>query len=172
MGFYERIVAMQGTLERVARKLPGFAGYLEREDRRAADELLRGKLVRIYGESLDMLTRLENQLVDEGGMAYMEQVQRIDTELVTFIDRVRTAARGYGGAFDAVKVDEAALGKLYAFDEALLVYSDQLAGGLASLRESIGSEAVKGVLDELDMLLAEMRNVLNRRSEALLSLQS
>jgi len=172
MAFYERIVEMQGSLERVARALPGFAGYLRKEDRRAADELLREKIVRTYSESLDTLNRLANQLVDKGGMRHMERVQRIDTGLVTFIDGVRAAARGYGGAFDAVKVDEERLARLYSFDEALLVYQDQLSAGLIAFRDAIGGEDLESVLDQMEKLVADLNTVLAGRSEAILSLGS
>lgn len=172
MGFYEQVEQMQGSLERMARALPGFGGYLRREDRRAADELLRERIARSYANSLSVFSSLSTRIVESGGMSYMEQVQRIDTGLVTFIDRVRTAARGYSGAFDAVKVDEEGLVRLYAFDESLLLYQDQLASGLKALEDAIGGEQLKSVLDELEKLVAEINSVFARRSEAMMALQA
>jgi hypothetical protein len=111
-------------------------------------------------------------LAEKEGMTYMEQVQRIDTALVTFIDRVKAAPRGYAGAFDPVKVDEDRLAQIYAFDEALLTYQDQLSSGLVALENAIGSEGVEIVLDQLEMLVAELNSVLTRRSEVMLLLQN
>ena len=95
--FFTRIAEGQGTIEDVARKLPGFKGYLAKQDRRAADRLLREHIVLVFEELLREFTRLQNQMVDSGGLKYMERARRIDTVLQTFIDRVRTAPEGYAG---------------------------------------------------------------------------
>jgi hypothetical protein len=46
--FFTRIAEGQGTIEDVARKLPGFKGYLAKQDRRAADRLLREHIVLVF----------------------------------------------------------------------------------------------------------------------------
>lgn len=166
--FYQKITEMQGTLEDLVRKLPGFKGYFEREDRRAADRLLRDHLVRVFEAQLTDFTRIQQQLVARGGIALMERVQTIDTKLRTFIDRIQTASQGYSGVFDAVKVDANALGRLYAFDNALLIYQDQFATGLRHLEEGIGGKDVEGILNQLDSIVTEANNTFKRRGEALL----
>ncbi len=170
--FYQKITEMQGTLEDLARKVPGFQGYFEREDRRAADRLLREHVARAFEEQLSEFTRLQQRLVSSGGMKYMERVQGIDTGLRTFIDRVRTASQGYAGVFDAIKINAEALSRVYAFDNALLVYQDQLATGLHQLDASIGSGEVDGVLTQLEKVVAEANNTFKRRDEALQGLQN
>jgi hypothetical protein len=168
--FYQKITEMQGTLEDLARKIPGFQGYFEKEDRRAADRLLRDHLVRVYEEQLNEFTRLQQRLVSSGGLRFMERVQGIDTQLRTFIDRIKTASQGYSGVFDAVKVDAESLKRVYAFDNALLIYQDQLATGLKQLEEAIGGE-VEGVLSQLEEVAHEANNTFKRREEALQGLQ-
>lgn len=168
--FYQKISEESGSLEDLARKMPGFGGYLKRNDRRAADRLLRERLVRVFEEQLTRFTRLQRDLVEAGGLRYMERVQSIDTGLRTFIDRVKTASSGYAGAFDAIKVDEEDIQKLYAFDNALLTYQDQLVAGLNQLEESIGTDGVAGVLRQLESVVADANNTFKRRAEALQTL--
>jgi hypothetical protein len=165
--FFTRIVEGQGTIEDVVRKLPGFKGYLARQDRRAADRLLREHIVRVFEELLREFTQLQNRMVDSGGLKYMEQARRIDTVLQTFIDRVRTAPEGYAGLYDAVKIREGELDKVYAFDNGLLVYSDQIATGLKRLEEAIGGDDIGGVLDQLDEAVREVAELFRRRTEAM-----
>src|SRR5690606_42143315 len=76
--FYQKITEQRGSLDKIARKIPGFKGYLEKEDRRAADRLLRERLVRAFEEQQTRFTRLQRDLVDAGGLQYMEREQRID----------------------------------------------------------------------------------------------
>jgi hypothetical protein len=165
--FFTRIVEGQGTIEDVMRKLPGFKGYLAKQDRRAADRLLREHIVRVFEELLREFTQLQNRMVDSGGLKYMEQARRIDTVLQTFIDRVRTAPEGYAGLFDAVKIREGELDKVYAFDNGLLVYSDQITTGLKRLEEAIGGDDIGGVLDQLDEAVREVAELFRRRAEAM-----
>lgn len=166
--FYQRIMDMQGGLEDLIRRLPGFKGYLEKEDRREADRLLRDHLVRVFEEQLGEFTRLQQRLIDSGGIMLMEQVQRVDTKLRTFIDRVDTAPRGYAGLFDAIKVREEELTRLYAFDNALLAYADRLAELLAGFGQAIeANEGVETAIRALDDWATEVNNVFKQRVEVI-----
>jgi hypothetical protein len=165
--FFTRIVENQGTIEDVARKLPGFRGYFSKQDRRAADRLLREHIVLVFEGLLREFTQLQNQMVDSGGLKYMEQARRIDTVLQTFIDRVRTAPEGYAGLFDAVKIREGELDKVYAFDNGLLVYSDQITAGLKRLEDAIGGDGLGAVLDQLDEAVRAVAELFRQRTEAM-----
>ncbi len=166
--FYQKITNVQGTLEDVVRRIPGFRGYFERQDRRAADRLLREHLVRVFEEQLGEFSRLQQQLVAMGGLTHMERVQAIDTQLRTFIDRIRTAPQGYAGVFDSVKITPDSLASVYAFDNALLAYQDQFSAGLQELAGAIGSaEALAGVLEQLESIVREANNAFRRRVETL-----
>lgn len=165
--FYQKITAEQGSLEDLVRKLPGFKGYFNKNDRRAADRLLREQIARKFEEQQTRFVRLQRELVEEGGLKYMERVQRIDTKLQTFIDRIKTASLGYRGLFDAIKVEEDDLQRLYAFDNALLAYQDQLATGLHELEQVIGTDGdVRRVLNQLEDVVTEANNTFKRREEA------
>ena len=169
--FYQKIADMQGSVEELIRKIPGFKGYFEKQDRRAADRLLREHLVRVFEEQLGEFTRLQKRLIDAGGIMYMERVQSIDTKLRTFIDRIESAASGYAGLFDAVKIEEDALARVYAFDNALLIYQDQFAAGLERFAEALGTDEVVGVLIQFDDIVTEANNTFKRRVEAMQGLQ-
>lgn len=165
--FFRRITEEQGALEDIARKIPGFKGYFEKQDRRAADRLLREHLVRVFSELLAEFGRLQNEMVNAGGLRYMERAQTVDAKLRTFIDRIEGAAQGYAGLFDAIKVREEALARLYAFDNALLAYQEQFSEGLRRLEEALGSGEVDGVLRQLDAVITEANDTFKRRVEAM-----
>jgi hypothetical protein len=165
--FFQKIVQDQGSVEDLVRKIPGFKGYFEKQDRRAADRLLREHLVKGFEQQLEEFGRLQRELVASGGLKYMERVQTIDTKMRTFIDRIESAPQGYAGLFDAIKVREEALARVYAFDYALLAYQDQLAQGLSALEDSLGGESVEAVLKQLDKVVREASKALDKRSEVM-----
>lgn len=171
--FYQEIQNDQDSLEELVRKLPGFKGYLAKEDRRAADRLLREHLVRVFEEQRDAFTRLQRDLIDAGRLDVMEQVQHIDVKLSSFIDRIRTASQGYAGLFDAIKFQEDDLQRLYGFDYALLGYQDQLQAGLHGLADAIPSdEDVKPILRQIEDIIVEATNTFKRRADDIQSLEA
>jgi hypothetical protein len=169
--FYQKITDMQGTLEDIVRKVPGFSGYLEKDDRRAADRLLRDQIARRFEELLTEFTRVQQQVVEKTGLQYMERIQGIDTKLRTFIDRIESAAQGYAGLFDSIKIKEDGLVRLYAFDNALLTYQDQFSSGVAQLEQSLDGGEVTPILNQLDQIAIEANNTFLRRVEAIQGLQ-
>ena len=168
---YKRIESMQGTLEDLVRKIPGFKGYLEKEDRREADILLREQIVRVFEGLETRLNQVEKELVDGGGLAYMEKAQSVNSKFRTFIDRVESAPRGYAGLFDAIKVREAELARLYAFDNALLDFEGRFEEAIEQFGAAIdGSEGIEAAISSLDALVFEANEAFKQRVEVLTAL--
>lgn len=168
---YDKIQNMQGTLEDLVRKVPGLNGYLEKEDRREADNLLREKIVRTFEGLATQLGQHSKRLVDAGGLMHMERMQSVETKFRTFIDRVDTAPRGYAGVFDAVKVKEAELAKLYAFDNGLLDYGEELTQAIDQFGAAIDAkEGIEQAISRLDELMLEVNEVFKRRVDVLTAL--
>lgn len=168
---YDKIESMQGGLEDLARQIPGFKGYLEKEDRREADKLLREKIVRVFEALESRLNQYEKRLVDAGGLEHMEKVQSVNTKLRTFIDRVDSAPRGYAGLFDAIKVREPELARLYAFDNALLAYEGRFEEAIEKFGAAIDAgEGLGEAILALDELTAEANETFKQRVEVLTTL--
>lgn len=168
---YDKIESMQGTLEDLIRKVPGFKGYLEKEDRREADKLLREQIVRIFEAQESRLNQVEKRLVDAGGLAHMDELQSVNTKFRTFIDRVESAPRGYAGLFDAIKVQEPELARLYAFDNGLLEYEERFAEAIEQLDTAVGAgEGIDTAIQTLDDLTLEANETFKRRVDVLTEL--
>ena len=130
----------RGFLERVADKIPGFRGYLDKEKRRDADKLLRDSIARQFEAQLRRLPDIQMQLVGGAGILYVDDLERAVTKLQMFVDRVKTTPRGYAGFFDAIKVKEDDLERLYHWDEQLLGEADKLAAEI----DAVGAAASSG----------------------------
>jgi hypothetical protein len=123
MDLRDKIVESLGGLEDLARKIPGYGGYKEKEMRREADSLLRGKIAAAFGDQVQRLVELQGELVSGGKIELLEHATALEEavrRLQTFVDRVKRASQGYAGFFDAVKVKEDELDALYEFDNSLL----------------------------------------------------
>ena len=134
----DQIKEQRGGFAKVLSKIPGFKGYMEKETRRDADKIVRDVVAAKFTDQLDRLTELQNDLLANGGFEYVDDVEHSAVKLRTFIDRVKTAPRGYAGIFDAVQVKENQLDQLYNFDYQLLSESDNLAAAIDQCRVALG----------------------------------
>jgi hypothetical protein len=133
-----QIKDQRGGFAKVLSKIPGFKGYMEKETRRDADKLVREVVVARFTDQLDRLTELQTEMLSNGGFEYVDDVEQSAVKLRLFIDRVKTAPRGYAGVFDAVQVKEEQLDQLYNFDYQLLSEADNLAAAIDQCRVVLG----------------------------------
>ena len=96
----------RGMVDSILRKIPGFRGYLEREDRRESDHLARMWLADHLDSCKAGIDRYQRNLLDARKIDYLDDCERVRTRLDTLAARVRGAVRGYSGMFDYVRVDE------------------------------------------------------------------
>lgn len=147
----------------------GFVGYYDRERRREADKLLRDGIAERYEVEWSRISGIQSQLVSARQLEYVDDIESAAIKLRTFIDRVRGAARGYSGFFDAVRVKKDELQQLYAYDLTLLENAEHVREAVDQLEKAVGSdglsEAIRGVVKA-----AQETNVLyDRRDEIILT---
>jgi len=151
-------------------KIPGFRGYLEKKSRRDADQLLRDT---ISGRLQQ--TRLELAAVQQTmgsdilmGIEYAEPVGRADNLLMGLISKIKDAPQGYAGFFDAVRVDENDLARLYQFDETMLDHVDQISSDVAALSKTVeDGSGIEAAIATLNRGLQAANLAFNSRQEVL-----
>jgi len=136
-------------IERILRHVPGFRGYLEKEYRRASDELQRQWLADRLQRAKRAIDAAARPLVDAGQVDLLPQVDRLRSRLDKFIWQLRSAMQGYSGFFDLVRIDEALLDRVYEHDVAVM---DEV----QTLAESIEALPARG--DQLPAALPELLN--------------
>jgi hypothetical protein len=166
---YDKLKDSQGLLGKIASMIPGFNGYKDRETRREADKILRDTIANRYGEQLARVSNLQVQLISGGGIEYVDDLQDAATRLQRFVDMTRTAARGYGGLFDSVKINEPELAKLYQFDLALLENVSQVAAAVDNVEASMGGDGLPAAIRHLSTVVGDINTTFERRKEVLTS---
>ena len=156
--------AAQNALERLMNAIPGFKGYRERELRRDADRLQREHLSARLDEAKKGLNQVAAALTRGGDLAVVNDVETARKRLDRVANRIRYAERGYSGFFDAIKVDEAMLGRVYQFDMNLVEDVDGVRGAAAAAAQAPEPRAALqdliGRLDALDARLSDRETVL------------
>jgi hypothetical protein len=101
-------------------------------------------------------------------MEHAEPLGRADTRLMGLIGKVRDAPQGYAGFFDAVKIKEDDLARIYAFDESMLAYCDQVGLDIDTLQEATADDGdIDDAIRALDSTLREANLTFDSRNEIL-----
>lgn len=167
--FFEKVKSQQDPFRRLASMIPGFGGYIERQNRRDADKLLRDTVARRFDEQWKRASQLQVDMVNEGKIAYVDDMERATLQLRTFIDKISTAPRGYSGLFDAVKINEKELEALYQYDAAFFDLGEQVGRAIDNVEASLGDEAaLPAAIRNLTSLSRMAVETYNRRSEVVL----
>jgi len=157
--------AAQNLIERIANKIPGFAGYRERELRRDADRLEREHLAKRLEQHKAALNTLANAATRGGSLDAINDIETARKRLDKIVARVRYADRGYSGFFDAVKIDEAILARVYQFDLDLANGVDEIeAAAQEAARAADVKAAVPALMSKIDAFdahLSERESILS-----------
>jgi hypothetical protein len=157
----------ENALQKLMQAIPGFAGYHEEDVRRSADKLLREHLAGMLEATKSRLNSLQRTLSEGGEFKPATDLSRITRRLMRAHDRIQHASYGYGGFFAAVKVDLAALDRLYDFDlalrETILELDKEVADlkGLSADQLTDRLRALGDVIDELGRLVDTRNNVVS-----------
>jgi len=167
--FFQKVTSQQDPFKRLASIIPGFNGYIERQNRRDADKVLRDTVARRFEEQYQRASQLQTDLVSAGKIEFVDDMEKAVIKLRTFIDKISTAPRGYSGMFDAVKINEKELESVYQFDAAFFDLAEQVGRGLDNVEASLGDDAaLPAAIRNITSLARLAVETYNKRSEAVI----
>lgn len=165
---YDQVSGDQDPLTKLVGRVPGFSGYIERETRRSADKILREYMADQYSQIRIRIGNLQQDLANEGDLEYMNDLETASTKLMTFIDKAGGASYGNSGFFDAIKVNEEELSKIYAYDMSLLDRADDIARAVDNVETSIGEEGLPAAIRHLVTLTRELVSAFEGRTQVII----
>ncbi|MBN1314185.1 MAG: hypothetical protein JXA42_01915 [Anaerolineales bacterium] len=166
----EQITGDKSALAKLAEKIPGLGDFIERNDLRAADKLLRDTLAKRVEEQRRRVNDLQQQMLGGSGLLFLDDLERAQTKLGTFADSIRTASYGYAGLFDKVKKDEEELNTLYDYDNHLYENIQEISTALDNLQTTLDNdENIQAAVRELDKAARSAMEAFRRREEVFIS---
>ena len=147
---FSNVTGDMDIFKKIASKIPGFKGYVERQARRDSDKVLRDMIANRARELEGQISSLQREFISHGEIAYVDDLEAAAIKLRTFGDRVRTAPRGYSSLFEAVKINEEELAKLYEFDSTLLDKTEAVGRAIKNVQSSVGTEGLPASIRNLE----------------------
>jgi hypothetical protein len=164
---FDQVVSQQDIFKKILSKIPGFKGYFERSDRRSADKLLRDLIASRFTEQWNRLSEIQKELLKAGDIDVLDDIESASIKLRTFVDRVKTASYGYAGFFDAMKIEEGQLTKLYQIDLSLLELMDSVSSSIDNLEASINTDGFPAAVRNVVQKAQDCIDAFNKRTEFL-----
>ena len=164
--FFGRVTGDQDPFKKLVSFIPGFGGYIERDNRRAADKLLRDTVARRFEELYKRLSALQTDVISQGNIEYVDDMEKAALQIRTFADKIRNASYGYSGLFDAVKINQDELAKIYTYDAAFFDLADQIKNAMDTLEAALGTpEGLPATIRNLTTLARQAVTTYEQRYE-------
>lgn len=166
--YFGNVTEDMDPLKRILSKIPGFKGYMERQTRRDADKLLRETVAERFEQQWSRISGLQREFINTGDIMYVDDLEAAAIKLRTFADRVRRASYGYSGLFDAIKINEDELARLYEYDAAMLGLAEEVGRAIDNVETSVGSDGLPAALRNLISVTQRCIDVFDQREEAIM----
>lgn len=160
-----------GGFENLAKKIPGYSGYKEKERRREADALLRAHLAKQFEAQWSRINELKAQMLTGPALEQLDDLGKASRRLQTLIDKIKAAAEGYAGFFDVVKVEEDQLDRLYEFDNKMVAHVDELAVLVDQVQTALdNAEEVAPAVKKLNQAISGVLTLFDKRKDVITEL--
>lgn len=166
-GGYEQAKGSRNVLERLGEKIPGFRGFQDRELRRDVDKLQREHLAAELGRLKGIVRDKARSYTDAGQIGALNGFDRLDRQLDGLSQAVRFADYGASGIFDAVKIGEPELQRLYEFDLSVLEDLAALEGDLAAVPAPAAGDAATDAVNKAQQRLGALSDKWRQRERVI-----
>lgn len=164
---FERVLKEGDIFKKILGKIPGFAGYFDRANRRSADKILCETIADHYEALWRRISDVQVKLVDTLRLEYVDDLAAAAIKLRQFIDRIRTASYGYAGFFDAIKIDSKELEVVYAYDAAMLELEDEIGRSIDNVDASLDTDGLPAAIRDLVQKCQGLVDLFDRRREVM-----
>ncbi|MBS1514891.1 MAG: hypothetical protein JSS63_07655 [Bacteroidetes bacterium] len=163
------VKANESWLEKIKRYIPGYDGYVNRDNARELDTIVRNQLASRLEQNKARIKNTVSNLSKNKRLFETQDIDKIEKKNENCIAQFKSAARGYSGAFDVVKVKEDKLNRLYEFDNSLLSDVEGINSLFVTLENNSAANLdvnqdvskVSSSLDELLRKFQERENILS-----------
>lgn len=167
-----KITEGKDLLGKIRNFLAEYVGYVDRENRREGDKILRETVAKRYDEQWSRISDLQKQFIESGKLDLVDDLEAAALKLRAFIDRVKGAAYGYAPFFDAVRIHSEELERLYQFDAVLLEGVENVSRAIDNVAASLETEGLPAAIRHLASVSQEVVDSYNRREEVILEINS
>lgn len=164
-----KVTEEKDWIDKIQNFLANYIGYFDKERRRDADKMLRTTVASRFQEQWDRISSLQEELVSDGKLDFVDDIEKPAVKLRGLIDRIQGASYGYAGFFDAVRIQSEELNKIYQFDYDLLQNVEFVKSAVDQTKTAFDEGAPEEAIDALTEVVQNAIELFNRRDEVILA---
>lgn len=164
-----KVTEEKDWIDKIQNFLANYIGYFDKERRRDADKMLRMTVASRFEEQWDRISSIQEDLVSEGNLDILDDLEKPAVKLKGLIDRIQGASYGYAGFFDAVRVQSDELNKIYQFDFDLLQQVELVKSAVDQMESAFEEGSPEEAVDALTDAVQSAIELYNRRDEVILA---
>jgi hypothetical protein len=166
----ERVEQDRGVLKRLQLLLPGYRGYRQGEDDRAADNLLRIQTADKIRNARTTMENVRTTLTNAGQFSSLTDLAPLLSDLQRLEGEIRAAEQGYTGISPSVRINPQQLDRLYEYDYGFVVAADQVNATISELPAAAiatGSSTVPAILARARSQVSQLEQAWKARLQAI-----
>jgi hypothetical protein len=145
----QKVEEDRGLLKKIQLAIPGYRGYRQREDIRAADDILRIQLSERLGRARAEVEKCRKSLVDAMLTDQLDRLGQLVNKFKAVEGEVRHSEGGYTGFSTQIKIEQPELDQLYEYDYNMINYLLNIEQGILPLRGAIDAENGGAIKNEI-----------------------
>jgi hypothetical protein len=165
-----RVAGESNFFKKILSKLPGFKGYVEREERRNADKLLRESIALQFEAIWQRISGLQKDAISNGDLEIVDDLESAAIKIRQFVDRIKTASYGYSGFFDVINIETEELDEMYKYDLVLLELEGEMNRAVDNVETSFGTDGLPAAIRHLVGVAQTCVDAFNLRKEVILNM--
>jgi hypothetical protein len=167
-GKLEQIKSKENFLEKIKRWIPGYDGYVNRDNSRELDTILRNQLATRLEDNKTKIKNTVSNLSKNKKLFESQDIDKLDKKNENVIAKLKSAARGYSGAFDVVKIKEEKLTQIYEYDALMIGDVEALDGLFSELENNSAADTdIKETTGKISSMLDDMLRKFDARETLL-----
>lgn len=164
----DAVKSKENFLEKITRFIPGYDGYVNRDNSRELDTILRNTLAtRLDANHVKLKNTILN-LTQRGKLFESDGIDKLDKKLQLCVAKFKAAARGYSGAFDVVKVKEDKLNQIYEFDANMFDDVEAISAACTEMEDNSKANVdIRASMDKASLLMDQLVKMFEERENIL-----
>ena len=166
----EKVDQDRGVLKRLQLLIPGFRGYRQGEDIRAADSYIRIQVADRIKNARATIENSRSALTNAGQFQALNDLAPVIADLMRLEGQIRFAEQGYTGLSPAVRINPQQLDRLYEYDYGFVQAADQLnqtASSLPSLATGSNSPEVTALVTTVRGQVSQLEQAFKSRIQVI-----
>ena len=145
--------------------VPGYAGYADRQHRRARERAYRQYLADQVSALQSPLDRVVRRLAEQGKVIELLPLERTRQRLADIEQRIRTTDYEASAFFEVTDLDEAALDRLYQYDLVLIEQARDLHRQIEQLERGHLLREELGAAEDLEAAVVALSAEFEQRTD-------